>query len=469
MKKPIMLMLACLIGCQETQKADDSSENKMIQFELINYYLIDQQVQEIDPYMSRVTYYFDNGLLHRWIERDSLDRLTTDYIVEYDDNWIQTGAKYIELEAGEPFNGSYEVERVKFSGDTLKTTEWLDSAGNVYYQMVENLNEFGLPDRAAFIGEKLHGYDSSYYTSQGFEKRIFFRNTKGKTYNDRSFKYTALNDQGDWIEREKLTEDTVRELQKRQILYYGDDQIEGQKYYDGVISTLEDENVISFNQDEDVVFFTRGTDWLQQFGFIAEKKNGIFVLPAKMDSMDTIYNGAISPSGNKILYSKRLQESTEIWLIEKQEDNWSSAVNLSMTKGLEGGYFNWYDENEIYFYIPENEGDLVVGTLQNKELRILSRLDEFNTEATEFSPFMAKDKSYFIFTRYAENDEARQGFFISYNEGVAVDPKWTMPVKIEALPYGWGAFVSADQKLLYYTDGVDIYNVQISKLNIKLN
>ncbi len=233
------------------------------------------------------------------------------------------------------------------------------------------------------------------------------------------------------------------------------------KLYPGLISTEKaDENVLSFNAAEDLLFFTRGTDWIKQLPFVSKKEDGQFTQPQQIEIMDTIYNGAISPSGTKIIYCKRLEEETQIWLIENTNGVWINAQNLTEGSGISGGYFNWLDENEIYFYVDENEGDIVKGVLKDGKLEITEKLDVFNTpKGTEFSPFVDPQKRYFIFTRYLEGDKDQQGFFISLNLGNSENPIWETPRKIENLPYGWGAFVSKNGKQFFFSDGVDLFEI----------
>ncbi len=460
--------LSFLASCQAADYSKPSSK-KLIQFEKIKYFPIHQGDTSMSPTKSRITYYFDNGLLYRWMERDSMDRLTTDYVAEYDDEWVQTGARYIELEAGDSFDGEYERERVTFSGDTLKTTEWLDSAGNVYYRMIEDLNKMGNPDRAAFIGEELHGYDSAYYTAEGFEKRIFFTNVKGRVFNDRSFEYAAINRQGDWTKRFKIINDTIREVQRRQVRYYGDSLTEVSKFMEGMVSKANlSQNSISFSRHTEHLFYTQGKDWEHQRGYLASKVQGLYTLPQKLDALDTVYNGALSPSGDRIIYCRRLPQSTEILLIEKANGEWSEPLNLTQQSGWQGGYFNWYNEHEIYFYTPEQSGDMVVGQLRGGRLTDVKPLARLNTSATEFSPFIGKEKKYLIFTRFQEGDPQQQGFFISYNQGTNSNPQWAEPTKIPHLPYGWGAFVSYEDQAFFFTDGDNIFTAPISLLGLSL-
>jgi hypothetical protein len=202
-----------------------------ITLEKISYYKNLNGISK-NPFQYRLTYYFDNGKSHRWLELDSMHNILTDYIYHYDSNWLHTGAKYKE-----PGETDYSLEKVRFENDSTKITEWIHSAGQVFYTMTDNLNKQGKTYRATFQGDTIHGYDSTFYTIEGFEKRIFFTNTKGKVYNDRSFIYDSINNYGDWTARKKIMGDTINELHFREV-YYNDHYVtEDKVYYPGVIST----------------------------------------------------------------------------------------------------------------------------------------------------------------------------------------------------------------------------------------
>lgn len=457
-----ILLLLGVFSCQkeiETQIA-----NRSLRFEKINYFKYQSKSNTV-PFQYRLTYYFDNEKPHRWLELDSLGLVMTDYIYEYDDNWIQIGARYREESASK-----FSIEKVRFENDSTKLTEWIDSIGKVYYTMRDNLNKQKKTYRAEFIGDKTHGYDSTFYTKEGFEKRIFFTNTKGKIFNDRRFIYDSLNKYNDWVERKKIMEDTIREIQFREVYYDNRFVSDEGKYYEGILSTGElSENVISFSKDQSVIFLTRTSEWAYQSAFISDLKNGLFTETVPIKKLDSIYNGAISPSGNKIIYSVRKGNKEEIYLIKKIGDKWSDKLNLSKPSGIEGGYFYWLTESKIYFQTNLNEGDLVQGVLENDKLIIEDYLTNLNTEnGTEFSPYVDADKRYIIFTRYIEGDKSNQGFFVSYNERDFDNPKWSSPTKLSILPYGWSAFVINNETQFVYTNGEDFFCIPMEKLNLNI-
>ena len=156
-------------------------------------------------------------------------------------------------------------------------------------------------------------------------------------------------------------------------------------------------------------------------------------------------------------------------LLKKKNNSWSEKINLTETSNLQAGYFYWFSQNELYFYTADNKGDIVAGRLENDKLVITDSLKPLNTlEGTEFSPFVDKEKRFIIFTRYMEGDLSRQGFFISYNTGDYDAPKWSIPEKLTALPYGWNAYISIISNQFLFTNGDDIMSVPLDSLNLEL-
>ncbi len=462
--KAIQTLLFILILCSCREKVKHVPSPPDISFERIKYFRYPVS-QNKTPFQTRLTYYFENGRRHRWMELDSLGRVVTDYIYEYDADGVQTGARYREESDRE-----FSIERVRFKDDSTRITEWIDSTGAVYYQMIDNLNEAGNTYRAAFIGDKLHGYDSTFYTPEGFEKRIFFTNTKGKVFNDRSFVYDSINENGDWVVRKKIMQDTVRELQIREVYYGMDYYPENGKFMEGIISTGEaSENVISFSGDEHTLFLTRTTGWEVQSGYISHFRNGLYPETSPVEGLDSIYNGAISPLADKIIYSVRKGEQQTIYLIEKQEGQWKTRRDITAASGIEGGYFHWFNEQEIYFYQDRNNGDIVLGELTQGSMKVVDSLPALNTATgTEFSPYVDKEKRFLILTRFEEGNASNQGFFVSYNRGDFNSPLWSEPKKLEMLPYGWSAAVIDKGKTSIYTDGDDIRSVPLESLDLAI-
>ena len=93
-----------------------------------------------------------------------------------------------------------------------------------------------------------------------------------------------------------------------------------ERFYPGVISTPDfGENVFSFTQNESILFLTRTQNWDYQTGFLSTKVNGIFQNPIPIKGLDSIYNGAMSPKGDRIIYTQKKEEKELTFLVEKQQ------------------------------------------------------------------------------------------------------------------------------------------------------
>jgi hypothetical protein len=449
-------------SCQEQT---DGPQSTPLRYEEISYYRGDRlkNLLENTPYKRKVTYYLDNGLPHRWIEFDSLGVITTDYIYQYDQNFTQVGALYREER-----ESAFSIEKVRYANDSTQVTEWLDSLGQVYYTMVDNLNREGKTYRAEFIGDKSHGFDSTFYTSEGLVKRVFFTNNKGKVFNDRSFQYDSILPQGEWIFREKVMQDTVVDLQHRELKYdhsFASDL--RQVYYPGVLSLAQwGESSLSFSQDEKTIFFTRTKGWEKQIPYLSLNSNGVFSEPKRLEILGEIYNGALSPKGDKIIFSIKENGIETIWLSRRVSDQWQAPINLSATSKLNGGYFYWQNEQDLFFTLPENNSDLVQAKLIGDQLTIVDSLNVLNTpEGTEFSPYVHPQKKFIIFTRYSGEDVIKNGFYISYFR----DEAWSEPEKIQGLShaYGWSPYLDLTTAQLIYTDGEDFRTCPLERLKIE--
>ncbi|NNF34970.1 MAG: hypothetical protein HKN68_12730 [Saprospiraceae bacterium] len=415
-----------------------------------------------NPFKTKYTYFNDSGIPQRWMEIDSNGSILIDYLHQYDEHNIEISALYKE-----PGDEGYSEERFSMMNDSTKLTEWLDSSENVYYTMVDQLNSSGKTKRATFSdGIDTHGYDTTIYNDNGFISRVYFNSSSGKILNDRSFTYDSLNSNSDWIKRRKLFGDSLAEIQIK-ITNLTDYYTEKYIFYPGVISDLKmDENIISFSEDRSIAFFTRSNNWDEQTPYLTIKIAEIWSQPVSLDLLGSIYNGAISPTGDQIIYCKKSVDGPIIWLIDKVNDQWTNPSNLTTLSGIMGGYFNWIDEFKIALYIPQNQGDIVIAELENGRLTIIDSLANVNTlDANEFSPFISKDGQLLIFTRYTEGNIDQQGFFFSHKDE-GNNSEWSFPKKISSLEYGWGAMIIENPSRFIYTDGKDIKMIPLDSLNI---
>ena len=236
------------------------------------------------PYGMRLGYYYDNGKEFRWMDIDREQNLETDYIAQYDSNWIQTGALYTE-----PGDDQYYKEIVSWPNDSTKVTEWVDSAGAVYYTMTDYLNSDGKTKAAQFKGDEVHGYDTTEYNADGFVSRIFFTNSNGQVRNDRAYIYDSIDQFGNWAERRVIRSDTTYEMQRRTIRYQDSIYPFKVRFQLGIISLpWEEENCVSITDDTRKVFLTRAIDWDQQQPLLFTKHHGQYAIVDSLQQLGTI-------------------------------------------------------------------------------------------------------------------------------------------------------------------------------------
>ncbi|MEL6864062.1 MAG: hypothetical protein AAFP19_06575 [Bacteroidota bacterium] len=335
----------------------------------------------------------------------------------------------------------YQLTYFFDGGQPYRSLE-LDSLGNI------------LKDRIYLYDEQGKQIDTPYLELEA-------RTMEGHWVND------SLAPNGDWLVRRKIVQDTLSEWQIREF-YYDDDAFQNEVFYPAILSTKKfSENVFSFAQEERLLFQTKTLDWENQFGYLSVKKDGLYTEPKLIEALDTFYNGAINPSGDQIIYTLRKKDGERLFLLKKQEDGWTEKIEILSTPELQGGYFYWLTDTELFFYTPKNNGDLIQGKLVSDRLVITDELAALNTsKGTEFSPFVDRDRQFIIFARYLEGEESQQGFFISFYLRARGPSKWSRPQKINALPYGWNPYITKDGRRFLYTDGENIQCVPMKDLKL---
>ncbi|MEO1518742.1 MAG: hypothetical protein AAFV95_27255 [Bacteroidota bacterium] len=250
----------------------------------------------------------------------------------------------------------------------------------------------------------------------------------------------------------------------------GKADVDGDVFFPAVVSTDEfSENALSFTKDENVLFLSRTTGWEHQSGHLSIRKDGLYQSPSPIQALDSIYNGAINPSGNQIIFCVKENGKENIYLLKKENDEWSQAVNLSAESGVQGGYFHWWSDADLYFYISQDNGNIVQGKLLGDSLFLIDSLDKLNTKlGTEFSPFVDADKQFIIFSRYLEGEPSQQGFFISFNLAQPDSTAWSIPQKIPSIPYGWNPYIHKGRKEFLYSNGDDIMRIPMEALGKEL-
>jgi hypothetical protein len=186
---------------------------------------------------------------------------------------------------------------------------------------------------------------------------------------------------------------------------------------------------------------------------------------------DTLYNLAVAPDGQSIFY-KEMEDGEEVsraYRVQRTNDGWDAPQRLPTLFNTNAGYFCPMADGTLYFFgrvggrkgIYRTEPD---GTSGYGPPQWLS--DAVSPEGTtSFDVLVHPNEDRLIITRAGLSDEQAfalgpRGFF--YYE--RADEGWRERRRLD-LPYGWGATVLPDGRLLF-VDAGDLQTVPLPILGI---
>jgi ankyrin repeat protein len=170
-----------------------------------------------------------------------------------------------------------------------------------------------------------------------------------------------------------------------------------------------------------------------------------------------------SPSGDKLYFISRRplepggDEAERIWFIERVGGGWSEQKLLSTPANEMDIHwqFSLDRDGNLYFGASSGEGlgagDVFVSRFVGGRYLEPENLGEaVNSEGPDFSPFIAPDGSYLLFSRIGP---AGEGIFVSFRRA---DGSWTQARSLWPEGEGWGGIcpmTSPDGKYLFYLGG----------------
>ncbi|MFC6101259.1 putative Ig domain-containing protein [Olivibacter domesticus] len=250
------------------------------------------------------------------------------------------------------------------------------------------------------------------------------------------------------------------------------------------------EHGISFTPDtREVAFGILNKDDFSGEIFYSRKVNEQWTEPAVFESLknECAYLPYFSPNGKSLLYTQSKADTynvyTDIWMIEKINDDWISPKMLKAplsSTSREANACMTYD-GTIYFSSNRNcdgkenchNADLFYSKLMDNAHQSADVISEFISLNDEESVFISSKEEYIIFCRYTD-DETCADLYISYRD---INNNWIVPQIIDSTinSKDWDRrpFVSIDNKFLFFTrlqigeQGLtesDIFWVNTSKL-----
>jgi hypothetical protein len=246
----------------------------------------------------------------------------------------------------------------------------------------------------------------------------------------------------------------------------------------GVISTEDDEFGETFTPDGKTCFFSKKSpSTLSSNVFVicySTFKNGKWNEPAiaPFSGKYKDFNPCVSPDGSKIFFISNRTDSikktsdTDIWMVERLGDGWTSPVNIGApvnSPGYELGCSVAKNGN-LYFSSTGNTGnlDLYCSKFVNGKYQKPDSLGgAINSVYGESDPFIAPDESYILFSSTGRPDAAsgtgasagyqRSDLYISFHK----EGKWTtaknLGPSINSPAEESSPWVSRDGKTFYFT------------------
>jgi hypothetical protein len=228
----------------------------------------------------------------------------------------------------------------------------------------------------------------------------------------------------------------------------------------------------SITADGQTMVFARTDNWTDKVPYIATRHGDGWSV-RKAPFADTLYNLAVAPDGQSIFFKKDETEDGEevsrAYRVQRTNDGWDAPQRLPTLFNTDAGYFCPMADGTLYFfgrigdkkgiYRTEPDGTGGYGPPQ----WVSDPVSPAGT--TSFDVLVHPDENRLIITRAGLSDEEAptlgpRGFF--YYE--RTDEGWQEEKRL-ALPYGWGATVLPDGRLLF-VDAGDLQTVPLSILGI---
>ena len=222
--------------------------------------------------------------------------------------------------------------------------------------------------------------------------------------------------------------------------------------------------------DGKTIVFARHKDWIHKVPYIAHLKEGKWK-KERLHFIDTLYNLAISPDGNRIVFGTFDEvgdkEIRNAFFVDRKGEKWGEPKEISSLAGISAGYFQIRKDGSLLFFarVPKNGIYQVFpkGKIDYGEPLWFS--DEVGLPNSDsFDAFLNDEGNKLIVTQaYSSKKYPKRGeigMYLYIKEGA----KWKRKNRIP-LGYGWGAQITSDHKFVFVRNE-DIQYVPLKELNI---
>lgn len=227
---------------------------------------------------------------------------------------------------------------------------------------------------------------------------------------------------------------------------------------EGVIPNSYESTSPSFTAQGDTLVLALYWEWEHKSPYIAYRKEETWELQ-KLSFADTLYNLAINPQGNRIIYKQfdevEGEKVSRVFVVDKKGTAWDEPVEVESLFNLNAGYFHVTPDNTLYFFARSPKTGIYYtqpeGKKSYKKPKWLS--DEVSlADSDAFDVFMHPDKEKLIISQYYNQDKypdrGEVGLYFYEKKG----DTWTR-VKRLPLSYAWGPTVLGGRKLIFVRKG----------------
>jgi hypothetical protein len=211
---------------------------------------------------------------------------------------------------------------------------------------------------------------------------------------------------------------------------------------------------VTFAPDGSLAFW--GATYSAAKIFTSRMENGSWTKPTIInftEEMRSYRDPFLSPDGLRLYFisedplpGSQTSGKENIWMMEKEGDGWGKPYPLPESINALELHWTISVANNYNLYFSANSADLYLSRYLDGKYTDPILLDTpVSTESLEFTPNIAPDESYLLFSRLASS-ESQSYLYITYSLGSG----WSEPQKIENIYYCISPIVTPDRKYVIY-------------------
>lgn len=233
----------------------------------------------------------------------------------------------------------------------------------------------------------------------------------------------------------------------------------------------------SITADGETIAFVRYQSYGDKVPYIANKVDGSWEVE-RLNFIDTLYNLAISPDGQRIVFKTRNRPSpgadrvNNAFRVDRQADGtWGEPVKMQPNL-KDAGYFRIANDGTLYSFINASEGtprgiftsELKDDGSYTDPVWLSDAVSPF--PSVTYSPVINASEDLIIVNRAGLNEEeedklGKKGLYIHQKYGF----QWDTGTRLN-LPYSWYSMITPDGRIVFVEDG-DLYVADLKELGIE--